>query len=352
MEQSNGLAADRAQVAQFVSTLFRYAVGSDTFVSLRAFDQVRRDVPPILVRPVQVNGSLDPLIDQAVTDAEHCANAGQPCVFCPPVCTFANAQRARGVDLALGLVLSLELDEGDTNAAWRKLDGLLGPVTLAVASGGEWIDPTTGEIFPKIHLHWRLSEPTQDADDHAMLRLARDMAARLVGADPTGKPVVHPLRWPGSWNLKGQPVMAHSITSTRKSISLTLSPRYPRRWNRRQAQRQTCHSPVIQRHRSTSCNRPPTLCQTPMNTMRRGSDTDTPTGDRPAGPMKAATSGSNGAGSPRSSTRPNRMRHGTASAALSKTLRRHAPSALAPSSCLPRTQDGSDRQHSDCSTAR
>ena len=29
-----------------------------------------------------------------------------------------------------------------------------------------------------------------------------------MGADPTGKAIVHPLRWPGSWHLKGTPRLA------------------------------------------------------------------------------------------------------------------------------------------------
>ena len=36
--------------------------------------------------------------------------------------------------------------------------------------GGEWTDPETGEVFPKLHLHWRLSEPTREAADHAILK--------------------------------------------------------------------------------------------------------------------------------------------------------------------------------------
>ena len=34
---------------------------------------------------------------------------------------------------------------------------------------------------------------------------------RLIGADPTGVPIVHPLRWPGSWNVKNAPRMARIV---------------------------------------------------------------------------------------------------------------------------------------------
>jgi putative DNA primase/helicase len=204
------LHADRDQIARFVGALFRYAAAG-AIISLRAFDQHDHKRPPFLIHAVQIDGSLDLLIDQAAYDATRCATAARAVVFAPPICTFVSPDRARGTDLAAGIVLSVELDEGDTRDARTRLEGLLGPATVTVASGGEWAHPDTGETFPKLHLHWRLSEPTTTPDGHAKLRDARDMAARLVGADPTGKPVVHPLRWPGSWNCKSEPVLARII---------------------------------------------------------------------------------------------------------------------------------------------
>ena len=46
-----------------------------------------------------------------------------------------------------------------------------------------------------------------------MLRKARWLAAVLVGADRTAAPPAHPLRWPGSWNRKGEPRLAHIAIS-------------------------------------------------------------------------------------------------------------------------------------------
>ncbi len=201
------LAADRTELIRFTSALFRYA-DANTFAALRGFDQVSRRGPARLVEAVKITDDLSDLAERAALAAERCADTDEPAVFAPPICTFSNSGRARGEDLANGLALSVELDEGDSGAARRKLEGLLGPATVVVASGGEWTHPDTGEIFPKLHIHWRLSEPTREQDDHHRLRQARDMACTLVGADPTGKPVVHPLRWPGSWNLKGKPKMA------------------------------------------------------------------------------------------------------------------------------------------------
>ena len=205
------LEPDHDQLNQFVRALFRYA-DPGTYISLRGFNQFRRDVPPEVIRPVKINGDLASVVQAAFNAASECANAGHPVVFAPPVCTFLDGDRARGIDLANGVALSVEIDEGNTTQARARLEGLLGPCTIVMASGGVWADPATGEVHPKLHLHWRLNEPTRDADDHARLRMARDIAAQLAGGDPTGKPVVHPLRWPGSWNQKDKPRLAKILT--------------------------------------------------------------------------------------------------------------------------------------------
>lgn len=199
------LHADRDQLDRFIAALFRYA-DQGTFASLRAFDQTDRSVPPALIRAVEINSDLRKLTNAAVRAVDDIGD--RHVVFAPPICTFTNPDRARGADLANGLALSVEIDEGDTSAARIKLESLIGAATLVVQSGSEWIDPITGEIHPKRHIHWRLNEPTREQSDHDKLRQARDLAARLVGADPTGKPIVHPLRWAGSWNVKGTPRLA------------------------------------------------------------------------------------------------------------------------------------------------
>ena len=51
-----------------------------------------------------------------------------------------------------------------------------------MASGGTWKNEA-GRLEAKLHLHWRLAEPTRDAADHERLREARTLAAELVGAD-------------------------------------------------------------------------------------------------------------------------------------------------------------------------
>lgn len=201
------LQAHPGLIEQFVSTLFRYA-DEDTFISLRAFDQHDRGQPPVYIDGVPVGADLAGVVQGAVRVAQIAANSPRPSVFAPPVATFTNAKRARTQDVANGVAISVELDGGDTKAARTRLEYLLGPATLVVASGGEWTDPNTGELHPKLHLHWRLSEPTRTLEEHEDLHQARWFAAVLVGGDRTAPPLAHPLRWPGSWNRKASPKLA------------------------------------------------------------------------------------------------------------------------------------------------
>ena len=125
---------------------------------------------------------------------------GRPVVVCPPIATFTGG-KASEKSLFEGLALSVELDQ-NAGTALSTLRSVIGQPTLVVESGGIWTDPATGEIQPKLHVHYRLSEPTQSAEEHRNLKRARSLACELVGADATSKPAVHPMRWPGTLHRK------------------------------------------------------------------------------------------------------------------------------------------------------
>ncbi len=213
------LQADETEIRAFVDFLFRYA-DAGTLVGLRSFTHDKDDQAARIHGWPAIQGNNSTLISAAIAAATQAANNPKGLVFAPPIATFwptqepGVLQRARLVDLANGLGISVELDEGDTLALRQKLEHLLGPATVVVASGGLWIDQQTGEIHPRLHLHWRLSEPTRTAAEHAMLKEARDLAALLVGADRSAIPLVHPLRWPGSWHCKGAPRLAKIVTNS------------------------------------------------------------------------------------------------------------------------------------------
>lgn len=201
------LQPDSEAIGQFVTALFRDA-DAGSYVSLRAFyddaDGVAFPARAILC------DDLAAVAAEAVQVAQRAANAPRPVVFASPVATFTNPDKADEASLANGVALSVECD-ATPDAARARLEALLGPATVVVASGGEWPDPATGEMQPKLHLHWRLTEPTREAADHATLKLARQLAQRLVGADASNTPSVHPIRWPGSWHRKNTPRLARIV---------------------------------------------------------------------------------------------------------------------------------------------
>ncbi len=197
------LEPDRHQLDAFAGALFRHA-SAGTFVSLRGFFEDDSS-KPFRITPTRLSDDRKFLIDAIEDDARRAANHPRPVVFCPPVATFSNQQHARESDLAEGLALSVECDQRPLEAL-AKLEQVIGRPTVVVVSGGKWIDPTTGQIFDKLHLHWRLRAPAR-GKDLAKLKQARDLAARLVGGDPSNKPIVHPIRWPGSWHRKGEPTL-------------------------------------------------------------------------------------------------------------------------------------------------
>jgi uncharacterized protein DUF3987 len=185
----------------FIEGLFRHC-GADGVVSLRAFFE-NGAKKSFRITDVPLTGGLPFLMEAAEDDARRAANDPQPVVFCPPVATFLPNGRAREQDLLEAPAFSVELDQ-NPRAALEGLESLLGFATLVVLSGGEWVNPATGEIEPKLHAHWRLKEPARGTDI-AKLKRARQLATALVGGDPTNIPACHPIRWPGSWHRKGSP---------------------------------------------------------------------------------------------------------------------------------------------------
>lgn len=195
---------DKQQLGQFVDALFRYA-DAGGFVSLRAFPDNKDSSKPFAIEAVEIgNDHLEHLKEVANKLASRCASAKQAIVFCPPVVTFLTAYNAKSDNVREGVALSVDCDT-TPSAAREKLESVLGPATVVVASGGEWTDPETGEVQDKLHLHWRLSEPTQTSNDHQRLRLARELATSLAGGDTTNIPLAHPIRWPGSVHRKSTP---------------------------------------------------------------------------------------------------------------------------------------------------
>jgi hypothetical protein len=200
MTQMAALEPDRDQIEIFINAIFRYA--SAGFVSLRAFYEGEDKVFRLQAVPRTATNFHNYLCNVAEDIARRAAQDPKSVVFCPPLATFRNGTGAGENDLVEGFTLSVECDE-NPEAARAKLEPLLGPVTVAVRSGGVW--QSNGVSHDKQHLHWRLRAPARTKEELTKLKRAREIACLLVGADPTTAPVCHPLRWPGSWHRKAAP---------------------------------------------------------------------------------------------------------------------------------------------------
>ena len=161
------LVVDGDQIRAFVDAVFRYA-SPGLFISLRTF----RNGGRLDIRVVKTKGpDREELIDAATKQAQKAANSGVNAVFCPPLAGFSSRDKADEAHLSEGYVLTVECDERPGEAR-QKLEDLLGPATIVVASGGRWTNLETREVEAKLHLHWCLKEPAT-GDDLARLKAAR-----------------------------------------------------------------------------------------------------------------------------------------------------------------------------------
>jgi hypothetical protein len=202
MDAFSTLAADERDLAAFHAALFTHADPAG-FIAVRAFHEGPggRGKPAFRLASVPIGDAVRTVL--AVDEAA--ANEGVSVVVAPPVCTFSNPAGANETDIAEGVALSVDCDATDPQAALVRLTDLLGKPTVVVASGGDWTDPDSGEVFERLHLHWRLAVPTRDLAGHRQLKRARELAALVVGGDRSAGPVNHPLRWPGTRHTKQIP---------------------------------------------------------------------------------------------------------------------------------------------------
>jgi hypothetical protein len=205
---TGALHPDVQSLQRFSAAMFKHA-DQRGFISFRAFPDLKGKGDPLFTTPISLG---DPQFLAVASElAAQAAQWHKPAVFCPPVVTLRDARNAKADNVREGVALSVECDQ-DPNGALATLREILGDPTIIVASGGEWENPETGEVEKKLHIHWRLKSTAATPADHTRLREARDLATRLVGGDSTNIPLVHPIRWPGSWHRKKDPPRLAEIT--------------------------------------------------------------------------------------------------------------------------------------------
>jgi putative DNA primase/helicase len=226
MSAKPSLHADADQIAAFYKAIFKHATPG-SWIHFRAFEDGAKKTPFRFYR-MRFSAAAEPnIIAKAVKLAGDCALKATPIGFCPPPATFRvpekpdEVPKANEASLADGLVLAVELDK-NPSAARARLRPLLGEPTIVVASGGEWCNPETGELEPKLHIYWRLATPARSEEDQKALKHARNMACEIAGGDRTAISIVHPMRWPGGWHRKdpAHPRLTKIIAQSEAEIDL------------------------------------------------------------------------------------------------------------------------------------
>jgi hypothetical protein len=201
----------RSELAKFILVIFKYATKGNR-VELRApFDGDSNDRHLAEHKSHILTGKLDDLVKAAYQVAELAAGNREKTNFAPPVATFIPAGwRATEEHLAEGLALNVECDAHPQRAR-AILEGLFGPLTVIVESGGIWTDPETGKAEPRLHPYLRLKVPARSKEELDKLKDARWLMTLLVGGDTTNISIVHPIRWPGSVHRKGAPKLCRIV---------------------------------------------------------------------------------------------------------------------------------------------
>lgn len=205
---------DHDTITKALEVLFKDA-RQGSYLAPRVFPNSRG---PTLASPFSHPGpgAIEQFIRCAQIAADHPAGA----VFAPPICTFKSPDNATEANIAQGLVLCVDCDKLP-RWALDTLTKILGPPTLVVRSGGVRTNPETGGLEDKLHLYWVLRIPTEDSAGHEKLKRARLLAKLMVDSDGSGVPLVHPMRFPGSWHTKVEPRLCE-IETLNEEIQIDL----------------------------------------------------------------------------------------------------------------------------------
>jgi hypothetical protein len=201
---------DLEQIRMFVHGVFQRCK-TPAWVSLRTFANADATAKPTKIKAAYaLNGLWDAISKAAWLEAREAANHPEGRVFAPPPATFSKDWHAREIDLQECPVLVWDLDSHPVESLAR-LRQILGEPTLIIASGGEWTDPSTGELQTKVHTYYRLTEPASCAESAKLAKNIRKGISGILNSDGSADSLVHPMRMAGSWHTKRAPVMCRII---------------------------------------------------------------------------------------------------------------------------------------------
>jgi hypothetical protein len=143
------LLPDAEKLQRFCAALFKHA-NPEGIVSLRAFLENAKDEKALFIEPISIGNPQ--FLEVVAERAKQAATWEVPAVFCPPVTTFKTTKNAKAENLLEGVALVVECDQSPATALFL-LRELLGDPTMIVESGGVWMNPETGEVEQKLHIH-------------------------------------------------------------------------------------------------------------------------------------------------------------------------------------------------------
>lgn len=179
------LEPDAAEIATFLDAVFGYC---DGFIPVRGFIDKGQGFDG---RPHNIWIKADARApDKMLTFARWAAREGAAVYVVPG--TVAEHGQAKAADLVQMQTVIVDLDAGDVAGKLDHLVMHLGAPTLIVESGGR-----TPEGIDKLHVWWRLTEPTEGEDLAFVCRLRGDISVK-VGGDTHFRSAHQPIRVAGT----------------------------------------------------------------------------------------------------------------------------------------------------------
>lgn len=180
---------DHAAIAIFADVLFGYCEG---WVAVRQFAEKGNAKQESRTPFFRADANL---AQNITNESQRAATSGLALYVVPG--TVSEQGKAKADDVVAMQTVLVDLDHGDVRSKRDRLAEHLGPPSLEVISGG-----TTEQGQERLHLYWKLTEPSVGTDIAAVCKL-RSVIAAKVGGDPSFGSAHQPIRVAGSIYRKG-----------------------------------------------------------------------------------------------------------------------------------------------------
>lgn len=187
---------NRADLAAYLDMVFGYVdqhADSMTCIALRGTGEKGTPREGVFIEPIIVAGIESQFdIDRIYGHVQRWSLHGCASFIVPAAIDMAAMGDHKATEERVRLLTTIvvDIDKGDTTAALAHASKHLGTPTMVVHSGG-----TTETGAPKLHVYWRLTEPS---DRVVAIAAARKVLALKLGGDPSFGRSTQVIRLPGS----------------------------------------------------------------------------------------------------------------------------------------------------------